>query len=96
MALKPTIDDETQEPKAGDFESIWPSAKFDAVVKHDACPICEAQRWWVFDTPMVTTVLPFRAPSTVPTYSRACVRCGYVQQFVRNVLDGELKEPTVP
>jgi Zn ribbon nucleic-acid-binding protein len=80
---------ETKDPE----KPIWPEQRFAAIAKHPNCPVCDHDDWWVFDTPSQTSVIPFSRPSTIPTFVRACVRCGYVQQFLRQALLGELTAP---
>jgi rubredoxin len=72
---------------------LWPDKQFDRIAKHAACPVCEIDSWWVFDSPSITSTVALLGPSRIMTFTRACTNCGYVQQFVRDVLLGTLRPP---
>ncbi len=70
---------------------LWPP-RFDRVAKHQGCPICETNSWWAFDPEEEIGSLTVRTPS-VEFYARSCVTCGYVQYFIKAVLDGDIQAP---
>jgi hypothetical protein len=77
---------------AGSQKAIFPFERWQQVGGSDVCPCCSNQEWWQFNTENTTSVLQF-STSYVPTYVRACAKCGYIQQFVRDVLDGKVLPP---
>jgi len=77
---------------------VGPSAQLDRRLEeleaNRICPICRTSRWWIIDTEEGLTSIPVSGGRRLPTYTLGCICCGYVQQFIREVVEGNLPPAT--
>lgn len=85
------MSDETQPPpvERGEIEAEEEIlSKFRSKQALKDCPVCGYKDWWVMDVPGETTILAFLNNGRIPTYTLACQNCGFMQQHVRDIIDG--------
>lgn len=55
------------------------------------CPFCGNTNWFVLDYGGHSTALKFlETPHSLPVYTLSCVKCGYIRQHLRQIVDGEV------
>jgi hypothetical protein len=58
-----------------------------------ACPVCSFHYWYALTPNEKTSVLPLNPGTGLETYSMGCIRCGYVVQHLKGVVDGTVPIP---
>jgi hypothetical protein len=87
----------SQESEAKEAERALLANIYDRLKAMNAnrvCPICSNNDWWYLDSSFRRTKLSILSGmGVILTYSLACTRCGYVQSFLSDVLDGKVLPP---
>lgn len=94
MSDDPKTEKHLEEPKPD--PTVITDAMFTKLEANRVCPICRNPQWWIIDSPDRASNIMVAAFQAIPAFTLACTKCGYVQQFIRDVLTGKLPPPSSP